>query len=101
MEPGAQVARLVLAPEISLYVHLKHLGVRNNGIGSVYLNAQRELVNFRFICVTRQGTTRKRFGPSKQIFKAAAGVTEIFIEKVFPKVPKRSTKIAIGLSKNG
>ena len=34
LEPGTQVARL-LVPEISPYAHLKHLGVRDNGIGAL------------------------------------------------------------------
>ena len=33
LEKGVRVARLVLVPEISLYAHLKHLGVRDNGTG--------------------------------------------------------------------
>ena len=32
---GARVAKLVLVPEIFLYAHLKHLGVHDNGIGSL------------------------------------------------------------------
>ena len=35
LEPAARVAKLVIVPEISPYVHLKHLGVRDNGIGSL------------------------------------------------------------------
>ena len=56
LEPRARVARLVLVTEISVYAHLKHLGVRDNGIGShtISINAQRELMNFAFICdITR------------------------------------------------
>ena len=35
LEPGALVAILVLVPEISLYAHLKHLNVPDNGIRSL------------------------------------------------------------------
>ena len=35
LEPGARVARLVLVTEISPDAHLKHLGVRDNGIGAL------------------------------------------------------------------
>ena len=35
LEPEAPVAKLVLVPKISLYAHLKHLGVRDNGTGSL------------------------------------------------------------------
>ena len=35
LEPGARVARFILVPEISLYAHLKHLDVRDDGMGSL------------------------------------------------------------------
>ena len=35
LELGARVVRSVIVPEIFLYAHLKHLGVRDNGIGSL------------------------------------------------------------------
>ena len=44
LEPGARVARLVLVPEMYPYAHLKHLRVRDNGIGALII-AQRELVD--------------------------------------------------------
>ena len=36
LEPEARVARLVLVPEISRYALLKHLGGRDNDIGTLY-----------------------------------------------------------------
>ena len=35
LELGARAARLVIAPEISLFAHFKHLGVHDNGIGAL------------------------------------------------------------------
>ena len=40
LEPGDRVVRLVLVPEISLYAHLKHIGVFDNGTGSLKAHSE-------------------------------------------------------------
>ena len=81
LEPGAQVARLFLVHGSSLYAHLKHLGVRNNGTYRISINAQREFVNFRFICDTRQATTRKQVSGQVNKFLRPLLVPTLFVHR--------------------